>query len=117
MRIFHKQWSAPEQVWKMKRTNISLTEKYKALQKIEEEKSTNESVAEEYGLKKNTISTWIANKRKIFKVYEFRQVNSNPKKLKKSGNKDLEKLLLPGSKIHALITFLLTKLSKRKPWA
>ena len=54
----------------MKRVNISITEKYKALQKIEEGKSTNKSVPEEYSLKKNAISTWTANKRKIFEAYE-----------------------------------------------
>ena len=53
----------------MKRVNIFITEKYKALQKMEEGKSKKKSVAEEYGVKKNTISTWIA-KRKIFEAYE-----------------------------------------------
>ena len=61
----------------MKRVSISITEKYKALQKIEEEKSTKKSVAEEYSVKKKTISIWIANKRKIFEVYETGQVNSS----------------------------------------
>ena len=48
----------------MKRVNISITEKYKALQKMEEGRSTKKSVAEEYGVKRNTISTWIAKKKK-----------------------------------------------------
>ena len=74
----------------MKRVKISITEKYKTLQKIEEGKSTKKSVAEEYGLKKNTISTWIANKRKIFEAYESYQVNSSRKKLKESDNEDLD---------------------------
>ena len=74
----------------MKRVNISITEKYKALQKIEEGKSTKKSVAEEYGVKKNTSSIWIANKRKVFEVYESGQVNSSRKKLEKSDNKDLD---------------------------
>ena len=42
-----------------------------------------------YGVKKNTISTMIANKRKIFEAYESGQVNSSRKKFKKSDNKDL----------------------------
>ena len=66
-----------------------MTEKYKALQKIEEGKSTKKSVTEEYGVKKNTISTWIVNKRQIYEAYESSQVNSSQKKLKKSDNKDL----------------------------
>ena len=74
----------------MKRVNISITEKCKVLQKIEEGKSTKKTVAEEYGVKKNTISTWIANKRKIFEAYESGQVNSSRKKLKKCHNKDLD---------------------------
>ena len=77
----------------MKRINISITEKYKALQKIEEGKSTKKNVAEEYGVKKNTISTWIPNKRKIFEAYESGQVNSGRKKLKKSDNKDLDEAI------------------------
>ena len=48
------------------------------------------SVAEKHGVKKNTISTWIADKRKIFEAYESGQVNSSRKKLKKSANKDLD---------------------------
>ena len=67
-----------------------ITKKYKALQKIEEGKSTEKSVAKEYGVKKNTISTWIVNKRKIFEAYDSGQVNSSRKKLKKSDNKDLD---------------------------
>ena len=62
---------------KNEKSSISITEKYKALQKIEEEKSTKKSVAEEYSVKKKTISIWIANKRKIFEVYETGQVNSS----------------------------------------
>ena len=48
------------------------------------------SVAEEYGVKKNTISTWIAKKRKIVEAYESGQVNSSRKNFKKSDNKDLD---------------------------
>ena len=75
----------------MKRVNISITEKYKALQKIEEGKSTKKSIAEEHGVKKNTIFT--ANKRKIIEAYESGQVNSSRKKLKKSDNKDLDEVV------------------------
>ena len=60
------------------------------MQKIEEAKGTKKSVAEEYGVKKNTISTWIANKRKIFEAHPSGQVTSSWKKLKKSYNKDLD---------------------------
>ena len=63
------------------------------MQKIEERKSTKKSVAEEYSVKKNTISTWIANKRKIFEAYKSGQVNSSRKKLKKSDNKDLDEVV------------------------
>lgn len=40
----------------MKRVNISITEKYKALQKMKEGERTKKFVAEEYGVKKNKIS-------------------------------------------------------------
>ena len=74
----------------MKRVNSSITGNYKNLQKIEEGKSIKKCVAEEYGVKKNTISTWIVNKSEIFEAYESGQVKSSQKKLKKSGNKDLD---------------------------
>ena len=47
------------------------------------------SVVEEYGVKKNTIYKWIANKTNIFEAYESGQVNQSRKKLKKSDNKHL----------------------------
>ena len=82
----------------MKRVNISITEKYKALQKIEERKSTKKSVTEEYGVNKNAIFTWIASKRKIFEAYGCGQVHSSRKKLKKSDNKDLDEAVFTWSK-------------------
>lgn len=41
-------------------------------------------------MKKNTISTWIPDKRKIFEAYQSGQVNANRKNLKRSDNKDLD---------------------------
>ena len=95
----------------MKTVNIAITEKYKALQKIEEGKRTKKSVAEEYGVKKNIISPWIANKRKIFEAYESGQVNSSRKKLKKSDNKDLDEAVFTWFKNASRATFLSTQLS------
>ena len=54
------------------------------------EKKTNKSVAEEYGVKKNAISTAVANKRKIIEACESGQLNSSQEKLKKSDNNDLD---------------------------
>ena len=56
----------------MKRVSISTTTKFKVLQKIEKGKLAKKSVAEEYGVKKNTVSTRIAKKKKkkIFEAYE-----------------------------------------------
>ena len=71
----------------MKRVNSSTTEKYKALQKTEEGKSTKKSVTEEYGLRVIPFPHGLQTK-KIFEVYEAGQVNSIWKKLKKSGNED-----------------------------
>ena len=52
---------------------------------MKKEKKTNKkNVAEEYGVKKSRISTWIASRTKIIEVYESGQANPNPKKLKKS---------------------------------
>ena len=90
----------------MKWVNISITEKYKALQKNEEGKSTKKSVTEEYGVKKNTISTWIANKRRILEAYDSGQVNSSWKKFNKNDNKDLDE---------AVFTFFKNALSDSIP--
>ena len=55
----------------MKRVSISTTTKFKVLQKIEKGKLAKKSVAEENGVKKNTVSTRIAKKKKkIFEAYE-----------------------------------------------
>ena len=40
----------------MKRVNVSITDKYKALQKIAEGSCTKKKIAEQYGVKKNTVS-------------------------------------------------------------
>ena len=47
-------------------------------------------IPEEYGVKKNKISIWTANKRKIFEAYESGQVKRSQKKLQKSDNNDLD---------------------------
>ena len=60
------------------------------MQKTEERKSTKKIVPEEYGVKKNTSSRWIANKREIFEAYESGQVNLSRKKLKENDDKDLD---------------------------
>ena len=54
----------------MKSVNVSITDKDKALQKIAEGSCTKKKIAEQYGVKKNTVSTWIANKAKITQAYE-----------------------------------------------
>ena len=51
-------------MWNVKRVSISTTTKFKVLQKIEKGKLAKKSVAEEYGVKKNTVSTRIAKKKK-----------------------------------------------------
>ena len=92
----------------MKRVNISITEKYKLLQKIEEGKRT-KSVAEEYNVKKNAILAWITNRTKVIAAYESGQVNPNWKKLKKSDKKHQDKLFLPGSRTCIQTKFLLDR--------
>ena len=59
-------------MWNVKRVSISTTTKFKVLQKIEKGKLAKKSVAEEYGVKKNTVSTRIAKKKKkkIVEAYE-----------------------------------------------
>ena len=62
------------------------------MQKIEG-KITKKGVAEEYDVKKNTILTRIANRTNIIEAYESGQVNPSWKNLKKSDNKDLDKVV------------------------
>ena len=76
----------------MKRVNILITENInsniKRCRNLKKEKE-HKNVAEEFGIKKNTISTWISNRTKIIDACEFDQVNPSRKKLKKSDKKDL----------------------------
>ena len=88
-RIFYKQRSAPKQVWKMKRVNISITKSIKLCKNLKEEKYEEKCRRGKWS-KEEYLSTWIANKRKIFKAHESGQVNSSRKKLKKSDYKDLD---------------------------
>ena len=64
----------------MKRKNISIKEKYQAFKKIEDGNKTKKSIADEYGVAKNTLSTWISNNNKIFGAYESGETSANRKK-------------------------------------
>ena len=103
----------------MKRVNILITENInsniKRCRNLKKEKE-HKNVAEEFGVKKNTISTWISNRTKIIDACEFNQVNSSRKKLKKSDKKDLGEAVFTSSRTCAQ-KILLSKeiLSKRKP--
>ena len=51
----------------MKRRNISITEKYQMLKKMEEIQRTEKSIADECAVKKNAMPTCITNKKKTWK--------------------------------------------------
>ncbi len=61
-------------------SNKTLKEKYEALKALEKGAS-NKSVAEKYNIPKNTLSTWVKNKRKIFDHFQ----SGNPKRKKARG--------------------------------
>ena len=61
---------------KIKKTKnvLPIKRKYNALQEILSGISKY-SVAKKYGIPKNTVSTWLANKDKILAVYESGEIN------------------------------------------
>ena len=59
----------------------NLNEKFKALRDLEKGLS-NEEVAAKYGVPKNTVSTWVKNKAKLFTALE--QCSNKVKKLRKA---------------------------------
>ena len=70
---------------------MSIKDKYQALKKIEDGTKTKNSVADEYGVAKNTLSTCIANKNKIYATYESGEISAKRNKMKKSDYNDLDK--------------------------
>ena len=59
---------------KKARSTLPIKRKYKALQDISSGRPK-KFVAEKYGVPKNTISTWLANREKILAAYESGGVN------------------------------------------
>eukprot|EP00794_Sanderia_malayensis_P019313 gene19313-biopygen16194 len=49
------------------------------------------SVAEKYGVPRNTVSTWLASREKIVAAYESGGVNPKRQKMRKADNENLDK--------------------------
>ena len=71
---------------KRKHTHKTLREKYQALKDMEKGES-NKDVAAKYNIPKNTLSTWVKNKEKLFGALK-KGTNVKRQKLK-SGNHEL----------------------------
>ena len=95
----------------MKRVNISITERYKALQKTEEGINYKEKCRRGKWCKEGYHFHIDCKQKKIFEAYESGQVNSSQEKLKKSDNKDLDESVFTSFKMHAQTTFLSIELS------
>lgn len=76
----------------MKTRIISITKKQKALKKYKKVKERKKYFTG-YGVKKNRISIWIANKTKIMEAYESDQINHSREKLRKSDKRDLDEAI------------------------
>ena len=68
----------------------SLNEKCKALRDLESGLS-NKEVAVKYGIPKNTVSTWVKNKAKLFTALE--QCSNKRKKLRESNYKRVDDVI------------------------
>ena len=65
---------------KRKLNTKSIKDKYQALKEVEEVKSKLQ-VAAKYGIPKNTLSTWIKNKDKIFEANEHEASETDSRQL------------------------------------
>ena len=76
---------------KIKKTRnvLPIKRMYNALQEILSGISKY-SVAKKYGVPKNKVSTWLANKDKILAVYESGEINPKRHKMRKAENEDLD---------------------------
>lgn len=71
-------------------SNKTLKEKYEALKELEKGAS-NKSVAEMYNIPKNTLSTWVKNKPKIFQ--DFQAGNPKRKKARGANHENVDKAM------------------------
>ena len=70
----------------------SITERYDALKKVEEGSSKSQ-VAVKYGIPKNTLSTWIKNKKNIFESMKTQGNKSKRRRLKQGTFANLDDLI------------------------
>ena len=74
---------------KRKLQNKTVSQKYNALKDLEKGLS-NKEVAAKYGVPKNTLSTWVKNKQKIFSTFEQSKVTAKRKKLRTGAYDDVD---------------------------
>ena len=77
---------------KRKLDTKSIKERYAALKEVEEGSSKSQ-VAMKYGIPKNTLSTWIKNKEKIFESMKTQRNKSNISRLKQGTFANLDDLI------------------------
>ena len=73
----------------------TLRERYAALKEVEEG-STKSQVAMNYGIPKNTLSTWIKNKEKIFESMKMQGNKSKRRRLRQGTFANLDDLIFKG---------------------
>ena len=76
----------PKASWQLK----TLTKKCQALRDLENGIS-NKNVAEKYGVPKNTVSTWLKNKEKLFTALE--KSSNKRKKVRESNYPDIDNVV------------------------
>ena len=90
--FFHRVFSLFQHGMAVKRKLAvkTLAEKYQALRDLENSIS-NKNVAEKYGVPKNTVSTWLKNKEKLFTALE-KSLNKR-KKVRESNYPDIDNVV------------------------
>ena len=76
---------------KRKLNSKFIKDKYNALKKVEDGKKKSQ-VAAKYGILKNTLSTWLKNKNKMFEATK-KESNSKPQRLRKGTSANLDQAM------------------------
>ena len=73
-----------------KRKAIDLESKFNALQEVDRGGSTKQSIAERYGVKANTLSTWLSNRKAIEEAYANQTFGPKRKRMRLSNFENLD---------------------------
>lgn len=73
---------------------LDLATKVKVLQEVEESASSKQNIAQKYGIKPSTLSTYLKNKDSIMNAYEQEKFQASRKRMRTGAHADVEAALL-----------------------